>query len=195
MAKVVNLFLVGPMGAGKSTIGRQLARSLGLVFHDSDREIETRTGADIPLIFDLEGEAGFRARERAVIEELTRFEGVVLATGGGAILDAHNREDLKGGGCVIYLETSVAQQLKRTARDRHRPLLDTDDRRGRLEALMAVRDPLYREVSDLVVQTDGRGVRAVAAEILQRLDLVPVAAPTPRARRSGRGKGRGGPGT
>jgi shikimate kinase len=168
MGKAVNLFLVGPMGAGKTTIGRQLARTLGLAFHDSDREIESRTGADIPLIFDLEGEAGFRARERAVLEELTRLDEAVLATGGGAVLDARNREDLRAGGRVIYLETSVAQQLERTTRG-HRPLLHTDDRRARLEALMATRDPLYREVADLVVKTDGRSVQAVAAEILRRL--------------------------
>lgn len=173
MGKAVNLFLVGPMGAGKTTIGRQLARSLELAFHDSDREIESRTGADIPLIFDLEGEAGFRVRERAVLEELTHLDGVVLATGGGAVLDARNREDLRAGGRVIYLETSVAQQLERTTRDRHRPLLHTDDRRARLEALTAVRAPLYREVADLVVKTDGRSVQAVVAEILRRLATNP----------------------
>lgn len=182
MGKGSNLFLVGPMGAGKTTIGRALARTLGLPFHDSDREIEARTGADVALIFDLEGEAGFRVRERAVLEELTRRDGVVLATGGGAVLDARNRADLCAGGRVVYLETSVAQQLKRTARDRHRPLLHTPDRRARLEVLMAERDPLYREVADLTVKTDGRGVRAVAAEILERLDLVPA--------RPARGRGR-----
>ncbi len=171
MNKLANLFLVGPMGAGKTTIGRQLARALGWTFHDVDREIETRSGADIPLIFDLEGEAGFRIRERAVLEELTGLQGVVVATGGGAVLDPLNRDHLTRRGRVIYLHASVAQQLKRTARDRHRPLLHTRDRRLRLEELMAVREPLYQAVAELTVDTDGRTVRAVAGDILQRLGL------------------------
>jgi shikimate kinase len=165
-----SLFLVGPMGAGKSTIGRQLARQLGLEFHDSDHEIEGRTGVDIPLIFEIEGETGFRKREKAVIDELTRLPGIVLATGGGAILDPDNRKHLSGRGRVIYLHTSVNQQLKRTARDRNRPLLQTENPRDRLNELMQVREPLYREIADLVINTDGKHVRNVVREILQLLD-------------------------
>jgi shikimate kinase len=165
-----SLFLTGPMGAGKSTIGRQLARQLRLEFRDSDHEIEQRTGVDIPLIFEIEGEAGFRKREKAVIDELTRQPGIVLATGGGAILDPENRKHLAERGQVIYLHTSVNQQLKRTSRDRNRPLLQTADPRQRLTDLMEVREPLYREIADLVINTDGKHVRDVVREILQQLD-------------------------
>lgn len=164
-----SLFLTGPMGAGKSTIGRQLASQLGLSFHDSDHEIEDRTGVDIPLIFELEGEAGFRKREVAVIDELTQLPGIVLATGGGAILDPLNREHLKSRGRVIYLHASVNQQLKRTRKDRNRPLLQTADPRAKLEELMAVRDPLYRETAGLIIETDGMRVREVVKRIIQRL--------------------------
>ena len=165
-----SLFLAGPMGAGKSTIGRQLSRQLDLPFHDSDHEIEARTGVDIPLIFELEGEAGFRKRESAVIDELTQLPGIVLATGGGAILDPASREHLSNRGKVIYLHASVNQQLKRTRMDRHRPLLQTDDPRARLEELLAVRDPLYREIASIVVNTDGMRVRDVVKKILQMLE-------------------------
>jgi shikimate kinase len=164
-----SLFLTGPMGAGKSTIGRQLSRQLKMPFHDSDHEIEQRTGVDIPLIFELEGEAGFRKRESAVIDELTRLPDIVLATGGGAILDPENRQHLSSRGQVIYLYASVNQQLKRTRRDRNRPLLQTADPRARLEELMAVRDPLYREIADMIVDTDGMHVRDVVRQIMQQL--------------------------
>ena len=165
-----SLFLTGPMGAGKSTIGRQLAKQLRLEFHDSDHEIEQRTGVDIPLIFEIEGEAGFRKREKAVIEELTRQPDIVLATGGGAILDPDNRKHLGERGTVIYLRTTVTQQLKRTARDRNRPLLQTEDPRQRLLDLMQVREPLYREIADLVINTDGKHVKDVVREILRKLE-------------------------
>ena len=161
-----SFFLVGPMGAGKSTIGRQLARQLGLRFVDSDREIEARTGVDIPLIFELEGETGFRAREKTVIDELTAQPGIVLATGGGAILDPDNRRHLGSRGYVIYLHASVDQQLARTERDRNRPLLQTADPRGRLQQLMDEREPLYREIADLVIDTDGCRIRDVVHRIL-----------------------------
>lgn len=164
-----NIFLVGPMGAGKTTIGRQLARLLKREFLDSDREIEQRTGANIPLIFELEGEAGFRARERAVIDDLSRQPGIVLATGGGAILDPENRKHLAERGTVVYLETSVEQQLARTGRDRNRPLLQTEDPKRRLQELLAVRDPLYREIADLTVPTDGRTARDVVNQILRAI--------------------------
>ena len=165
-----SFFLVGPMGAGKSTIGRQLARALGLEFIDSDREIEIRTGVDIPLIFELEGESGFRRREHQVIELLTARKGIVLATGGGAVLDPDNRKCLAARGKVIYLHTSVEQQLQRTAHDRSRPLLQTEDPRQTLEALLATRDPLYREVADWVIETDGCRVRDVVQEIVRRAE-------------------------
>ena len=164
-----SLFLTGPMGAGKSTIGRQLSKQLKRPFHDSDHEIENRTGVDIPLIFELEGEAGFRKREAAVIDELTQLPDIVLATGGGAILDPVNRQHLRERGTIIYLHTSVDQQLKRTCRDRNRPLLQTDDPRGRLAALMAEREPLYREIADLVIETDGKRVQDVVKQICNYL--------------------------
>lgn len=164
-----NVFLVGPMGAGKSAVGRQLARMLHLDFVDSDDEIEARTGVDIPYIFEKEGEAGFRKREAATIEELTRKQGLVLATGGGAVTDAGTRSNLGARGYVVYLETSVQQQLERTRRGRERPLLAAGDPGEVLEDLMKKRDPLYREIADLVVQTDGRRVNAVAKEIVEAL--------------------------
>ena len=169
MKKPQNLFLVGPMGAGKSAVGRQLARLLHMDFVDSDEEIESRTGVDIPFIFEKEGEAGFRTREAKVIDDLSARQGVVLATGGGAILDAENRSRLGARGYVIYLHTSVAQQLDRTSRGRNRPLLENDDPRAVLETLMEIRDPLYREIADMVVETDGCRVREVADEIRDAL--------------------------
>jgi shikimate kinase len=164
-----NLFLIGPMGSGKSAVGRQLARMLHLTFVDSDDEIESRTGVDIPFIFEKEGEEGFRKREVRVIDDLSTMEAVVLATGGGAILDADSRSRLGARGFVIYLYTTVDQQLVRTQKGRDRPLLENGDRKEILGALMATRDPLYREIADLIVETDGRKVRAVANEILERL--------------------------
>jgi len=165
-----SFFLVGPMGAGKSTIGRQLARCLKLKFIDSDREIEIRTGVDIPLIFELEGESGFRKRERKVINELTAKPGIMLATGGGAVMDELNRQHLAARGRVIYLHTSVEQQLQRTAHDRNRPLLQTANPKQRLQELMAVRDPLYREIADWVIETDGCRVRDVVQQLVQKIE-------------------------
>lgn len=157
------------MGAGKSAVGRQLARMLHLAFVDSDQEIESRTGVDIPFIFEKEGEEGFRRREATVIDELTARTGVVLATGGGAILDDASRNRLGGRGYVVYLRTSVDQQLTRTSRGRERPLLETGDARATLAALLAHREPLYLEIADLVVDTDGRKVQSVANEIRDAL--------------------------
>jgi len=164
-----NIFLVGPMGAGKSAVGRQLARTLHLSFMDSDDEIESRTGVDIPFIFEKEGEAGFRKREVAAIDDLTKIDGVVLATGGGAIVDPESRSRLGGRGFVVYLFTSVDQQLARTSKGRARPLLENGDRREILEGLLLERDPLYREIADLVVDTDGRRVHSVASEIIGKV--------------------------
>ena len=164
-----NVFLIGPMGSGKTAVGRQLARLLGLEFRDSDAEIERRTGVDIPFIFEKEGESGFRARERDAIDALTARDGVVLATGGGAVMLTENRERLAQRGRVVYLRTSVRQQVERTRHGRGRPLLDTDDPAARLTQLMAVRAPLYEEIADLIVETDGRRVAAVADDIARRL--------------------------
>jgi shikimate kinase len=169
---VRNLILVGPMGAGKSTIGRLLAKELRLPFKDSDKEIEQRTGANIPWIFDVEGEQGFREREQAVIAELCDVDGMVLATGGGAVMRSENRLALRRGGHVVYLHASVAQQVDRTSRDRNRPLLRSAEPGKVLAELLAVRDPLYREIADIVVETDERPPRLVVQEILERLEVL-----------------------
>jgi shikimate kinase len=168
MKQPKNLFLIGPMGSGKSAVGRQLARLLHLTFVDSDDEIETRTGVDIPFIFEKEGEDGFRAREVKVINDLSNMDAVVLATGGGAIIDDDSRSRLGARGFVVYLYTTVDQQLLRTQKGRDRPLLENGDRKETLQKLMGERDPLYREIADLVVETDGRKVKAVANEILDQ---------------------------
>jgi shikimate kinase len=163
------IFLIGPMGSGKSAVGKYLARLLRMQFYDSDTEIERRTGVDIPYIFDKEGEAGFRQRERETIEALSALPRTVLATGGGAILLAENRRVLSERGCVVYLETSVAQQADRVKQGRTRPLLANVDTATKLEHLMLERAPLYGGVADIVVSTDGRRVRVVAEEILTQL--------------------------
>ena len=165
-----SIFLIGPMGSGKSAVGKALAQMRGLGFIDSDREIERRTGVDVALIFEKEGEAGFRNREREVIEHLTRLPGVVLATGGGAVLLAENREWLRSRGIVVYLEASVAQQVERTRYARHRPLLADVDPQTRLADLMRAREALYRSIAHITVTTDRRKVRTVAAHIATALD-------------------------
>jgi len=168
MSEQVILF-VGPMGSGKTAVGRQLARMLRAPFVDSDAEIETRTGAQISLIFDTEGEAGFREREREVIEDLTRLHPVVLSTGGGAILLPGNRDALSTRGAVVYLQTSVAQQVARVRQGRQRPLLADTDPAVKLAQLMEVRAPLYAAIADVTVPTDTRKVRAVAEHVLREL--------------------------
>jgi shikimate kinase len=164
-----NVFLVGPMGSGKTAVGRYLARLLDLTFHDSDAEIERRTGVDIPFIFEKEGESGFRQREREAIEFLTAMDHIVLATGGGAVLLPENRQRLGERGCVVYLETSVSQQVERVKQGRTRPLLSNVDTGSKLAQLMAERTPLYRGIADVIVSTDGRKVRSVADDILREL--------------------------
>lgn len=158
------------MGAGKTTIGRLLARRLKREFRDSDHEIEARCGVAIPVIFDIEGEAGFRAREAQVLEELCARSGLVLATGGGAVLARVNRRRLAGAGIVVYLHARPAELWQRLRRDRNRPLLATGDPRAKLEALYAERDPLYREVADLVVESGRASAAALARELLTRLE-------------------------
>jgi shikimate kinase len=159
------------MGAGKSTIGKHLARELNIEFYDTDQVIEERTGADISWIFDVEGEDGFRKRERKVIDELTQRVGIVLATGGGAILDPENRNRLAARGTVVYLHTTVEQQMKRTMRDKRRPELQNQDfGEDDMSDIMVLRDPLYKEIADIVVETDGRTVRSVASEVIRLLE-------------------------
>jgi shikimate kinase len=169
MQDLPNLFLIGPMGAGKSTIGRLLAAELSRGFVDSDHAIQDRCGADIPWIFDVEGEAGFRQREVQMIDELTKRYNAVVATGGGAVLREENRRALRERGTVIYLMTTVEQQLKRTAKDRNRPLLQCANREQVLYDMFAKRDPLYRATADITVRTDRRSPRAVVNEILRRV--------------------------
>lgn len=172
MSKHDNLYLVGLMGAGKTTVGRLLARHYGCAFHDSDHEIEARCGVKIPLIFEIEGEAGFRRREEAVIAELTGMTGIVLATGGGAVLSSVTRENLKKNGVVVYLRGTPEHLYERTRHDRNRPLLQTANPLARLRELYAQRDPLYREVADIVVDTGRQSVGGMMRMLCGKLDLL-----------------------
>jgi len=160
-----NLVLVGPMGAGKSSIGKRLAERLGLAFVDADRDVELRTGVAVGTIFECEGETGFRARERAALTELLAGEGQLIATGGGAVLDAGNRERMRARGFVVYLQVDVAGQLERLARDRTRPLLQRADREDVLRQLALERAPLYAEVADLAFDTDGLAANDAACAL------------------------------
>ncbi|MCB5208021.1 shikimate kinase AroK [Methylovorus mays] len=160
-----NIFFVGLMGAGKTTVGRVLAKHLHKAFYDSDHEIERRTGVSIPYIFEVEGESGFRRRESAMIDELVRMPDVVVATGGGAVLLEENRKNLKQHGTVIYLRAHVNELWIRTRNDKNRPLLQTADPRKRLEQLFEQRDPLYREVAHHVVDTGGQSVNTIVQQI------------------------------
>jgi len=164
-----NIYLVGMMGAGKSTVGRTLARRLKLRFVDSDQEIEARCGVKIPVIFEIEGEAGFRAREAQAIAELTRLEGIVLATGGGVVLLEENRRLLAARGTVVYLRATPEHLYERVRQDRNRPLLATGDPLARLRELYRERDPLYREIADLVVDTGRQSVQVLARGLLEQL--------------------------
>lgn len=166
-----NFFLVGLMGAGKTTVGKILAKHLHKTFYDSDHEIEHRTGVNIPLIFELEGEAGFRRRETATIEELVKQHNIILATGGGAVLAKQNRENLSRSGTVIYLCAQPEELYHRTKGDKNRPLLQTDNPRAKLERLFAERDPLYREVADIVIDTGDQSVSTIVNHIETQLDI------------------------
>jgi len=170
MEKPRNVFIVGPMGAGKTTVGKLLADELGLEFLDSDKEIEDRTGADIGWIFDVEGETGFRKREAAMIDELTARSGVLVATGGGAVLLEKNRKRLVSRGTVIYLNAPLEQQIERTSRDRTRPLLRDGEPGDVLAALQEDRGPLYQEVADFTFTADRRSAKALAQEIARALE-------------------------
>ncbi len=163
--------LVGPMGAGKTTIGKILAKELGFEFYDSDKEIERRSGANIPWIFDVEGEPGFRDRESLVIKDLSQRKNIVLATGGGAMMRKENQDYVSRNGFIIYLNTSVEQQHNRTHKDRNRPLLQGDkDAFQVLSELFESRDPIYREVADLVMDTDRKSLKSVVKHIIDSLE-------------------------
>lgn len=164
-----NIFLVGLMGSGKTTVGKLLSKQLRRPFYDTDHEIVRRTGVTIPMIFEVEGEAGFRKREEQIIAELTQLEGVVLATGGGAILSPANREQLKQHGTVVYLRGTVDELWQRTRHDRNRPLLQTQDPKARLRELYAQRDPLYREIADVIVDTGRQNVNVLVHQLVQYL--------------------------
>lgn len=153
------------MGAGKTTIGRQIARFLGFDFFDSDREIEQRTGVAIPLIFELEGEEGFRRREKDIISELSKKSNIVLATGGGAVLNKENRQALKNSGTIIYLCAGIDDLLERTAKDKNRPLLQTADPRKKLQAILTEREPIYRKLADIILETNKMTVHAAVKEL------------------------------
>lgn len=171
MAEKRNIFLIGPMGAGKSTIGRHLADELHLEFFDSDQEIEKRTGADIAWIFDIEGEEGFRAREENVINDLTDKQGIVLATGGGSVVSKAVRNRLSARGIVVYLQTTIDKQVARTQRDKRRPLLQNDDPEAVLRRLAEERNPMYEDAADYIVDTDDQSARAVANQIIEKIGL------------------------
>ncbi len=159
------IFLVGPMGAGKTTIGRRLAKDLHKTFMDADQELEKRTGASVALIFDVEGESGFREREMRIIDELTLTDDVVLATGGGAVLNSQNRDALSSRGFVVYLRAAVEELIERTRRDANRPLLNTDDPAAKMREILAQRDTLYRDVADLIVDTGTLNLPEAVKEI------------------------------
>ena len=169
MEQAANIFLVGMMGAGKTTVGRTLARRLKLRFVDSDQEIEARCGVKIPVIFEIEGEAGFRSREAQALAELTLLGGIVLATGGGAVLREESRRLLAARGIVIYLRATPEHLFERVRQDRNRPLLATGDPLARLRQLYRERDPLYREVADLVVDTGRQSVQVLTRSLLEQL--------------------------
>lgn len=167
MKKQNNIIIIGPMGAGKTTIGRLLAKRLGVDFYDSDHEIELRTGADIPWIFEIEGESGFRKREGTIIEELCQLQGIVLSTGGGVVLNRHNRDILKLSGRVIYLKSTAEQLYKRTQTDKRRPLLQTDNKFERIKTILEEREPHYLSVADTVIETDKLTVNQIVSKILK----------------------------
>ncbi|MDG1688200.1 MAG: shikimate kinase AroK [Gammaproteobacteria bacterium] len=167
-----NIFLIGPMGAGKSTVGKQLAKALGRDFYDTDKEIERRTGVSISWIFEMEGESGFRQREQKVLDELSQLKNIVLATGGGIVLPEENRRMLRSRGYVVYLSTSIEQLLRRTNKDKNRPLLQTDNPRETVKALMAERTPLYQGVADIELRTGEQSIQYVVSGLVNQLEQI-----------------------
>lgn len=172
VSKTDNIFLIGPMGVGKTTIGKRLAKKLDKTFIDTDKEMEKRTGATINLIFDVEGEQGFRERETRLIDELTSENGIVLATGGGAVLAEINRKILTGRGTVVYLSASPELLMKRTAHDRHRPLLQTKNKLGRIRSLLNEREPIYKSIADMDLKIDKLSVKQVIEQITGYLETL-----------------------
>lgn len=166
-----NIFLIGPMGSGKTTIGRQLATHLHMQFYDADREIEKKTGVDIALIFEIEGEESFRRREVKIIEELACRDNIILATGGGVVIDAQNRAFLKKHGYIVYLESSPEKLFERTAKDKKRPLLNTEDRMVTIRELLEKRSPLYEEIADLIICTNNSPIKQIVNKISQQLNM------------------------
>ncbi len=165
-----NIFLVGPMGAGKSTVGKQLAKSLGRDFYDSDKELEKRTGVSVSWIFEMEGEEGFRIREQKIIDELTGLKDIVLATGGGVVLSEENRRVLRSRGHVVYLSASVDQLLRRTAKDKSRPLLQTENPKQRVKEILSQREPLYQDVADIELRTGEQSIQHVVSGLIKQLE-------------------------
>jgi shikimate kinase len=165
-----NIILIGPMGAGKTTIGRQLSKKLSKKFYDSDYEIEQRTGADIPLIFELEGEEGFRKRESQVISELVSMQNIVLSTGGGSVLDEDNRKSFADNGYIIYLKSTAEKLFKRTADDKRRPLLQTDDRLEKIRTILEEREPIYIALANEIVDTQDLSIKQITQKILDLIN-------------------------
>lgn len=172
--KLKNIILIGPMGAGKTTIGRQIAKVFDYDFYDSDREIEERTGASIPLIFELEGEEGFRKREQNIISDLCNKHHIVLATGGGAVLRKENQNSLSRSGTVIYLCAEIDDLLARTAKDKNRPLLQTDNPKESLKKILIEREPIYRELADIILTTNKMTVHTAVKELESRLNSLSI---------------------
>ena len=166
-----NIFLIGPMGSGKTTIGRQLASRIGKEFYDTDKEIEKRTGVDVARIFEIEGEDGFRARETKMLKDLVSKNDTIIATGGGSILVEENRNCIKENGQVVYLKSSSQKLYDRTARDKKRPLLNTDDRMATIEELLKIRGPFYEAAADVIVSTDDEPVQQIMNKIINCLKL------------------------
>ncbi len=170
MVKSDNIFLVGPMGAGKTTIGRQLAKKLSNKFYDSDNEIEQRTGVNIPLIFELEGEEGFRKRESQVISELVTLKNIVLSTGGGSVLDPNNRKALTDNGYIIYLKSTAEKLFNRTADDKRRPLLQTEGRLNKIKNILDEREPIYISMANKVIDTHDLSIKQITDKILKLIE-------------------------
>ena len=161
-----NIILIGPMGAGKTTIGRQLAKKLSKEFYDSDHEIEKHTGADVSLIFELEGEEGFRKRESQLLKELVSNKNIVLSTGGGAVLDPENRKLLSDNGIIIYLKSTAEKLYRRIADDKRRPLIQTDDRLNKIKKILEEREPLYQSLANEIIETQELSIKQITQKIL-----------------------------
>ena len=170
MKEITNIYLVGPMGSGKTTIGNKLAKELKLNFYDTDKEIELKTGVEISYIFEKEGEAGFRIREKQAIRNLTKLESIVLSTGGGSIINKEVRENLKDTGIIIFLEASIEKQLLQTGYNDNRPLLNNGDKRSKLEKLYKLRKPIYKNIADIEINTNNKNIKRIIEDIKKKLN-------------------------